>query len=55
MQKIQASEAVPELQQRMLRPGAFLGGAHPKALINIDSRAWLVKFSEGEELDTPLI
>jgi serine/threonine-protein kinase HipA len=55
VQKILANEAVPELQQHLLRPGASLGGVRPKALINIDGQAWLVKFSEGEELDTPLI
>ena len=54
VQKILANEAVPQLQQRLVRPGASLGGARPKSLINIDGQAWLVKFSEGEELDTPL-
>ena len=55
VQKILANEAVPELQRRLVRPGASLGGARPKSLLNIDGQAWLVKFSEGEELDTPLI
>ena len=55
VQKILANEAVPELQRRLVRPGASLGGARPKSLLNIDGQAWLVKFSEGKELDTPLI
>ena len=55
VRKVLANEPVPELQRRLVRPGASLGGARPKSLITIDGEAWLVKFSEGEEIDTPLI
>ncbi len=55
VRKVLANEAVPELQRRLVRPGASLGGARPKSLIDIDGEPWLVKFSEGEEIDTPLI
>ena len=55
VRKVLANEAVPELQRRLVQPGASLGGARPKSLINIDGEPWLVKFSEGEEIDTPLI
>lgn len=55
VRKVLANEAVPELQRRLVRPGASLGGARPKSLINIDGEPWLVKFSEGEEINTPLI
>jgi len=55
VQKVLANEAVPELQRRLVRPGASLGGARPKSLITIDGAPWLVKFSEGEEIDTPLV
>ncbi|CAN5452974.1 type II toxin-antitoxin system HipA family toxin [soil metagenome] len=55
VKKVLANEAVPELQRRLVRPGASLGGARPKSLITIDGEPWLVKFSEGEEIDTPLI
>ncbi len=55
VRKVLANEAVPELQRRLVRPGASMGGARPKSLINIDGEPWLVKFSEGEEIDTPLI
>ena len=47
--------ALRELQKRLVRPGASLGGARPKSLITLDDEAWLVKFSEGEDIDTPLI
>lgn len=55
VKKVLANEAVPELQRRLVRPGASLGGARPKSLITMDDEPWLVKFSEGEEIDTPLI
>ena len=55
VRKVLANEAVPELQRRLVRPGASLGGARPKSLINIDGEPWLVKFSECEEIDTSLI
>jgi serine/threonine-protein kinase HipA len=55
VRKVLANEAVPELQKRLVRPGASLGGARPKSLMEIDGEPWLVKFSEGEEIDTPLI
>ena len=55
VQKVLANEAVPELQKRLVRPGASLGGARPKSLVEIDGEQWLVKFSEGEEIDLPLV
>lgn len=55
VRKVLANEAVPELQQRLVRPGVSLGGARPKSLIAIDGEPWLVKFSEGEALDTELV
>jgi serine/threonine-protein kinase HipA len=55
VRKVLANEAVPELQQRLVRPGVSLGGARPKSLIAIDGEPWLVKFSEGEDLDTELV
>ena len=55
VKKVLANDAVPELQKRLVRPGASLGGARPKSLITLDDEAWLVKFSEGEDIDTPLI
>lgn len=55
VRKVLANEAVPELQRRLVRPGASLGGARPKSLLAINGEPWLVKFSEGEEINTPLI
>ncbi|MDB5743997.1 MAG: hypothetical protein JWR68_2312 [Polaromonas sp.] len=55
VRKVLANEAVPESQRRLVMPGASLGGARPKSLITMEGEPWLVKFSEGEEIDTPLV
>ncbi|PUE35065.1 type II toxin-antitoxin system HipA family toxin [Limnohabitans sp. Jir72] len=55
VQRIMAGEAVTEHQRRLLQPGVSMGGARPKSLMQIDGLSWVVKFSEGSELDAPLI
>lgn len=55
IRKVQANEAVPEAQQRLISPGVTLGGARPKALLEIAGEQWVVKFADGEPTDTPLI
>ena len=55
VRKVLANEAVLELQRRLVMPGASLGGVRPKSLITIDGKPWLVKFSEGEDFDMPLV
>ena len=55
VKNVLANEAVPEIHRRLLQPGASFGGARPKSLIQIDGRQWVVKFSEGEDMDTPLV
>jgi serine/threonine-protein kinase HipA len=55
VKKVLANEAVPEAQRRLVRPGASLGGARPKSLLEIDGEAWLAKFPEGEDTDMPLL
>ncbi len=55
VRRVLANEPVPELQRRLVRPGASLGGARPKSLLRMDGQEWLVKFNEDDELDTPLI
>lgn len=54
--KVLAGEPVAEACKRLIVPGVTMGGARPKALVNLDGRQWVVKFSEpGEHLDVPLI
>lgn len=55
VRRVLANEPVPELQRRLVRPGASLGGARPKSLLHMDGQQWLVKFPEDDEMDAPLI
>ncbi len=55
VQRVMAGDAVNEHQRRLLQPGVSMGGARPKSLMQIDGASWVVKFSEGGELDSPLI
>ncbi len=55
VQRVMAGEAVNEQQRRLLQPGVSMGGARPKSLMQSDGVSWVVKFSEGSELDSPLI
>ena len=53
--RVLAGDTVPEGQRRLLRPGASFGGARPKSLLEMDGQQWLVKFSDGGELDDALL
>jgi serine/threonine-protein kinase HipA len=55
IRKVQANEPVPRAQQRLISPGVTMGGARPKALLNIEGVQWVIKFADGEPADTPLI
>ena len=56
VQAIAIGDSVPEGQRRLIAPGASMGGARPKALLDIDGEGWLVKFNEhGESIDWPLV
>ncbi|HEV7137148.1 MAG TPA: HipA domain-containing protein [Steroidobacteraceae bacterium] len=55
VQKIQENEPIPQVLKRLISPGATMGGARPKALLEIGGEQWVVKFSDGEPADTPLI
>lgn len=54
--KIEASEALSMVEAKLIAGGGSpLGGAKPKALIEIGSEQWLIKFYNNEPVDTPLI
>lgn len=56
VRQVEAGEPVEESLRRLVTPGATMGGARPKALLQIDGADWIIKFAEhGEELDSPLI
>jgi serine/threonine-protein kinase HipA len=54
--KIEAAEPISTLEARLnAGSGSPLGGAKPKALIEIDGAPWSVKFFNSEPVDAPLI
>jgi len=54
--KIEASKPITALEAKIIAGGGSpLGGAKPKALIDIDGEQWLIKFFNNEPVDTPLI
>lgn len=54
--KIEAAEALTEMEAKMIAGGGSpLGGAKPKALIDIDGEPWVIKFFNNEPVDTPLV
>ena len=55
VRKVLANEAIPEHERRLITPGVTMGGARPKALLDIDGAQWIVKFADGDPVDTPLI
>ena len=55
IRRLQYGEAVPEQERRLLAPGVTMGGARPKALLDIDAEQWVVKFGDGDATDAPLV
>jgi len=55
IRKVQDNEPIPGELRRLVSPGATMGGARPKALLEMGGEQWVIKFSDGEPADTPLI
>lgn len=54
--KIEASEPLSALESKIMAGGGSpMGGAKPKALINIDGESWVIKFFNNEPVDAPLV
>ena len=54
--KIEAGDALTALEAKIIEGGGSpLGGAKPKALIDIDGTQWVIKFFNNEYVDSPLI
>lgn len=54
--KIEASEPLSAQEARLIAGGGSpLGGAKPKALIEIDGAQWVIKFFNNEPVDAPLV
>ncbi|WP_157272042.1 type II toxin-antitoxin system HipA family toxin [Azohydromonas aeria] len=56
VRRVLAGEPVEEHQRRLITPGTTLGGARPKALLELDGQPWVLKFNEpGEPADMALV
>jgi len=55
VRKVLANEPIAEAEKRLIAPGVTMGGARPKALVDIAGEQWVVKFADGDAVDTPLI
>ena len=55
IRRVQDNEPIPPELRRLVSPGATMGGARPKALVNMGGEQWVIKFSDGDPADTPLI
>jgi serine/threonine-protein kinase HipA len=55
IRRVLANEPVSAVQKQLISPGVTLGGARPKALLDIAGEQWVIKFSDGEATDVPLI
>ncbi|HWX28371.1 MAG TPA: HipA domain-containing protein [Steroidobacteraceae bacterium] len=55
IRKVQDNESIPAEQKRLISPGVTMGGARPKALLEIAREQWVVKFPDGDPTDVPLI
>ena len=48
IRSVQDDEPVPQHERRLLAPGVTMGGARPKALLDIDGAQWVIKFADGD-------
>lgn len=55
VRRVLGGEPIAPGERRLVSPGVSMGGARPKALIEIDGAEWVLKFSEGEPIDVPLV
>jgi serine/threonine-protein kinase HipA len=55
IRKVLDNEPVPAAQKRLISPGVTMGGARPKALLDIAGEQWVIKFADGDPTDVPLI
>ena len=57
VRKVLAGEMVgiDEASRRLIAPGATMGGARPKALIEIDGESWVLKFAEDDMSSEPVV
>lgn len=55
VRRVLAQEPIDEHQKRLIAPGVTMGGARPKALLQLDGAEWVLKFAEADRPEEPLI
>ncbi len=55
VRKVLAGEMIDEAHRRLIAPGATMGGARPKALIQMEGVEWVLKFAEEDMSSEPLV
>ena len=55
VRKVLAGEMIDEAHRRLIAPGATMGGARPKALIQMEGVEWMLKFAEEDMSSEPLV
>ena len=56
VRQVEAGGQVPQHLARLVSPGATLGGAKPKALLQMDGAEWVLKFADANDhLDMGLV
>ncbi|MBI2309087.1 MAG: HipA domain-containing protein [Rhodocyclales bacterium] len=55
VRRVLAGEPVDARQKRLIVPGVTMGGARPKALLQLDGEEWVLKFAEQDRPAEPLI
>ena len=55
VRRVQQGAPVMEAERRLLAPGATMGGARPKALVEMDGQSWVLKFGDETGSDEGLL
>lgn len=55
VRKVLAGDPVDEQCKRLITPGVTMGGARPKALLQMEGAEWVLKFAEEERSPEPLV
>jgi serine/threonine-protein kinase HipA len=55
IRQILLKEPVPEDLRHLVASGGSMGGAQPKSVLEHAGEQWIVKFSPGDNIDTPLV
>lgn len=55
VRRVLADQPVDEPRRRLIAPGATMGGARPKALLQMDDQEWVLKFAEADRPEEALI